>query len=185
MAHQSAARVYTLPPMRRELIITLADQERAVTVEPQPEGRWRVVMDGREHLVDARRVRAGTWSLLVEGRSYVVDLDQGKRGMAVLAGDAEAVVSIEDGWRRRLARAVGRNDAGAAQGEVIRAPIAGKVIGIQVSPGDVVEAGQSVGVLEAMKMESEIKSERGGTVETIHVQAGQSVDTNDPLVTLS
>lgn len=171
--------------MRRELIITLADQERTVTVEPQAEGRWRVVVDGREHLVDARQVRAGTWSLLVEGCSYVVDLDQGKRGTGVLVGGAEGMIAVDDARRRRLARAVGRSDASAARGEVIRAPIAGKVVGIAVSPGDVVEVGQSVGVLEAMKMENEIKSERGGTVQSIHVQAGQSVDTGDILVTLA
>lgn len=179
-----ALRVY-FAAMRRELVITHEDQERAIAIEPRAEGRWRVVVDGQEHLVDARRVRPGTWSLLVEGRSFVVDLDDRKLGTAILIGEVEAVVTVEDARRKRLAQRMARPDAIAGTGERLQAPIAGKVVKILVAPGDQVEAGHSVAVLEAMKMENEIKAERGGTVTDIHVQAGQSVDTGDLLITLT
>lgn len=169
--------------MRHELIITIDGREHAVTVDPQPGGAWRVCLDGREHLVDARRVRPGTWSLLIAGRSYVVDLDERARGTAVLVGEHEAAVTVEDARRKRLAAAVSRGGT-ERRGEVVRAPIAGKVVKVLVAPGDQVEADQSVAVLEAMKMENEIKSESGGTVETIHVEAGQSVEAQDELLTL-
>jgi biotin carboxyl carrier protein len=58
------------------------------------------------------------------------------------------------------------------------------VVTILVAAGDAVEAGQGVAVLEAMKMENEIKADRGGTVAAIHAEAGQSVEANDQLVTL-
>jgi biotin carboxyl carrier protein len=170
--------------MQRELIITIDGRECVARVEPQTKGPWRVSIDGREHLVDARRVRSGTWSLLVAGRSFVVDLDERKLGTAVLIGNVDTVVEVEDARRKRLARSVAHGD-GAKRGEIVRAPIAGKVVKVLVAPGDQVAAGQSVVVLEAMKMENEIRSESGGTVASVHIESGQSVDTLDTLVTLT
>jgi len=176
--------VYTPRPMQRELIITIDGRECVARVEPQAKGPWRVSIDGREHLVDARRIRSGTWSLLVAGRSFVVDLDERKLGTAVLIGNVDTVVEVEDARRKRLARSVAQGE-GTKRGEIVRAPIAGKVVKVLVAPGDQVAAGQSVVVLEAMKMENEIRSESGGTVASVHIQSGQSVDTLDTLVTLT
>jgi biotin carboxyl carrier protein len=176
--------VYTPRSMRRELIITIDGRECVATVEPHAGGPWRVSLDGRELLVDARRVRPGTWSLLVEGRSYTVDLDQRKRGLGVLVGKVDTVVEVEDARRKRLAQTMAQGEP-SKRGETIRAPIAGKVVKVLVAPGDQVAANQSVVVLEAMKMENEIRSESGGTVASVQVAAGQSVDTHDTLVTLT
>jgi biotin carboxyl carrier protein len=170
--------------MQRELSITIDGRECVARVEPQAKGPWRVSIDGREHLVDARRVRPGTWSLLVGGRSFVVDLDERKLGTAVLIGNVDTMVEVEDARRKRLAQSVAQADGGK-RGEIVRAPIAGRVVKVLVAPGDQVAVGQSVVVLEAMKMENEIRSENGGTVGTVHVQAGQSVETQDTLVTLT
>lgn len=170
--------------MRRELIITIDGRESVAVVEPNASGPWRVSLEGREHLVDARRVRLGTWSLLVEGRSYLVDLDERKHGMGVLVGKVDTVVEVEDARRKRLAGTVAQGETGS-RGETVRAPIAGKVVKVLVAPGDQVAANQSVVVLEAMKMENEIRSESGGTVSAVNVTAGQSVETYDTLVTLA
>ncbi|HEX7704038.1 MAG TPA: biotin/lipoyl-containing protein, partial [Kofleriaceae bacterium] len=70
------------------------------------------------------------------------------------------------------------------RGEALRAPIAGKVVKVLVAVGDNVAPGTAVIVLEAMKMENELVSERGGTVKVVHKQAGQAVDTGDTLVEL-
>jgi biotin carboxyl carrier protein len=170
--------------MRRDLIVTAGDRDVEVAVESQEECRLRLTIDGRERLVEARRVRPGTWSILLDGRSYVVDFDDRKRGTVALAGGSETPLGVEDARRRRLALAARRDDVAAA-GERIDAPIAGKVVKILVEQGDGVAAGQGVCVLEAMKMENEIKADRGGTVVELHVSPGQSVDTGEPLVTLS
>jgi biotin carboxyl carrier protein len=172
--------------MKRELAISVAGRETEVVVEPEPQGgdgRWRIVIDGQERLVDARLVRPGTWSILVDGRSYVIDLDPRRSGTAVTVGLTEAVAQVEDARRRRLARAAPRGGV-ASRGEELRAPIAGKVVKLLCAEGDEVAAGQGVIVLEAMKMENELVAERGGKVEKIHKQAGQPVDTGDLLVTL-
>ena len=58
----------------------------------------------------------------------------------------------------------------------------GRVVDVRVAAGDVVEAGQPLVVLEAMKMQNEIQADRAGTVERVHVAAGQAVEGGDPLV---
>jgi acetyl-CoA carboxylase biotin carboxyl carrier protein len=67
---------------------------------------------------------------------------------------------------------------------VIRAHITGTVWKIEVKPGDVVEEGTVVAILESMKMEMPIESEDAGTVQTIHVTEGQPVNEGDPVATL-
>jgi pyruvate carboxylase subunit B len=170
--------------MKRELIATAGGREIEISVEPGDDGRWRIGIDGAVREVDARQIRPGTWSLVIDGRAYLVDLDRRKQGTALSSRLAEAVAVIEDARRKRLAKAAHREGL-ASTGEELRAPIAGKVVKLLVEPGATVTAGQGVIVLEAMKMENELVAERGGTVATIHKQAGQPVDTGDLLVTLT
>ena len=170
--------------MKRELIVTTEGHDRTVIVDgPAQDGRFRISIDGAEQLVDARALRSGTWSLVIAGRSYVVDLDRRRTGIAASVGDSEAMLQVEDALHKRLASAAGTRPA--QHGEVLRAPIAGKVVKLLVEVGATVAVGQGVIVLEAMKMENELVAERGGTVTAIHKQAGQSINTGDLLVTLS
>jgi biotin carboxyl carrier protein len=171
--------------MRRDISATVDGREVPVTAELAPDGRWRVSIDGRPaRLIDALEIRPGTWSLLCDGHSLVVDLDRRPQGPALLYAGEEARLDLVDARRRRLAQAVGQGARGAPSGEIVIAPIAGKVVKLLVAPGDEVAAGQGVAVLEAMKMENEIKADRGGVVETVHVRPGQSVETQEPLFTL-
>jgi glutaconyl-CoA/methylmalonyl-CoA decarboxylase subunit gamma len=171
--------------MRRELIVNADGHERSVVVEgPSADGTLRVSIDGTVRDVDARAVRPGTWSIVLDGKQYLVDLDKRRTGIAASVGASEAMLTVEDALHRRLARAAQpRGDK--ARGETLRAPIAGKVVKVLVAVGDSVAAHAPVIVLEAMKMENELVSERGGTVTAVHKQAGQSVDTGDVLVELS
>ena len=178
--------------MKRELIVTAfgaptdgGANERTVAVEgPLADGRFRITIDGQAHEVDARAIRPGTWSIMLDGRSFLVDLDKRRAGVAASVGPNEAMLVVEDALHRRLA-AASRPRGDKARGESLRAPIAGKVVKVLVAVGDMVPAHTPVIVLEAMKMENEIVSERGGTVSAIHKQSGQAVDTNDLLVELT
>jgi biotin carboxyl carrier protein len=167
--------------VKRELIVTADGRDRTVIVDgPGQDGRFRISVDGVEQVVDARALRPGTWSLIIAGKSYVVDLDHRRTGISASVGDSCAVLHVEDALHKRLASAAGTRPA--ARGEVLRAPIAGKVVKVLVAVGDHVAAGTAVIVLEAMKMENELAAERGGTVSAIHKAAGQAVDTGDLLV---
>jgi len=170
--------------MKRELIVTADGRDRTVVVEgPLPDGRFRITLDGTTREVDARAVRPGTWSLVLDGQSFIVDLDKRRAGIAASVGASEAMLQVEDALHRRLASAA--SPRSAARGESIRAPIAGKVVKVLVAAGDTVAPGAPVIVLEAMKMENELVSERGGTVSVVAKQAGQAVDTGDLLVELT
>ncbi|MEM9492860.1 MAG: acetyl-CoA carboxylase biotin carboxyl carrier protein subunit [Myxococcota bacterium] len=166
--------------MRRETIATLGAEEISVAVESLDDGLWQVHLGESSRAVDAREIRPGLWSLICEGRSYLIDLDRRKHATAVLVGTVEAELQLHDARQRQLAQAVSSRAGGGD--EVVRAPIAGKVVKVAVAPGDAVRPGDRVVVLEAMKMENELKAERGGTVVSVHTEAGQSVDTGDRLV---
>lgn len=71
-----------------------------------------------------------------------------------------------------------------AMAKIVRAHITGTVWKIEVKVGDQVTEGQTVAILESMKMEMPVEAEEGGTVTAIHVQEGQAVTEGDPLVTL-
>jgi len=170
--------------MKRELIVTADGHERTVVVEgPLADGRFRVAIDGAVCEVDAKLVRPGTWSILLDGRNFLVDLDRRRTGIAASVGAGEVTLQVEDALHRRLAAAAQPRDK--PRGEALRAPIAGKVVKVLVAVGDNVAPHAPVIVLEAMKMENELVSERGGTVAAVHKQAGQAVDTGDLLVELT
>ena len=80
--------------------------------------------------------------------------------------------------------AAGGGAAEGAAGEIVKAPMPGVVVGIAVAVGDEVEAGQGVVTLEAMKMENELKSASGGTVQEIRVEVGQGVSQGESLVVI-
>lgn len=171
--------------MARELIATAGKDERNLVVERLEDGRFSVTIEGTERIVDSVEVSEGTWSLIVDGRSFVVHLDPGKRQNKLTTEGVATAIVVEDAKRKRLAEKVVGRAAAQVAGEVVRAPIAGKMVKLLVAVGDEVAAGTGVCVLEAMKMENEIMAERGGTVEAIHVAAEQPVESGDKLVTLS
>ena len=168
--------------MKKELLVSGAGRDAAISIERGPDGGWLVVVDGQARAVDARMLRPGTWSLILDGQSYLVDLDRRRNGVAASVGLAEVVLTVEDAQLRRLRQATQRGPA--PRGEEVRAPIAGKVVKWLCAVGDEVAVGQAIAVLEAMKMENEIVAERGGTVRDVLRQVGQSVETGELLAVL-
>lgn len=75
--------------------------------------------------------------------------------------------------------------APAGAGEAVAAPMPGTILKVNVTAGQVVKAGETLCVLEAMKMENEIKAPRDGSVSTVAVSKGSSVNTGDALVYLA
>lgn len=140
-----------------------------------------VVFEGTTSRVDAR-LQDGRLSLLIEGESHTCD---------VLPGDGNARVSlrghqIEVGLldERRFLR-LSRSATPADTGAEVRSPMAGRVVKLLVEPGQAVHPGQGLVIVEAMKMENEIKATRHAQVASISVKAGQSVDPGLLLVSLA
>jgi biotin carboxyl carrier protein len=137
---------------------------------------FAVTVDGRTRQVDAARIDAHTLSLLVDtvwSKEVSIAADPVGGQLAVHVGATPVTVTLNG--RRRW----GRKDegAGAVSGpQRLVAPMPGKVVRVLVKRGDLVTARQPVVVVEAMKMENELRASREGTVTEIHVREGMSVD---------
>lgn len=114
------------------------------------------------------------YTVEVEGKSYTVTVSEG--------GDITALAPVGGS-----APASGDNmaSAPASGGEPVPAPLGGNICKVMVKPGQKVEEGDTLLILEAMKMESEVSAPRAGTVTDIKVQAGDSVTAGDPLLSLA
>lgn len=155
-------------------------------------GAYRAVVDGREYVVDA--ARAGDhWSLLVGGRSYEVAFGSPSgdelpvhvngRGVAVRLNKP----APSGGRRHREKRGPGRFDdlADTRGGPLsITAPMPGRVVKILVAVGDVVAPRQGVAVVEAMKMENEVRTPRAGKVKEVRITEGALVEAKAVLVVI-
>ena len=154
-------------------------RERAVEVTPLGPGEYEVRIGDRVHRVDAYRHDYGTLSLLIDGRSHSANLDE--RGDRVHVRLSESVFPMEllDEKRLRLRRAAGRFTVEGKQ--TVTSPMPGKVVKILVAVGDPVQEGQGLMVVEAMKMENEMKAPKAGKIVELHVREGQTVEGNAKL----
>jgi biotin carboxyl carrier protein len=153
---------------------------RTIQVEVREEnGRYRVTLG--ERTVEADYVEAGSTcvSLLIGGVSHDVGVCRnGKAYGVVLGADAFEVV-FEDAVQG--APALPRAPTGAIR---VVAPMPGKIVRVQVALGDTVAAGQALLVMEAMKMENELRAPHGGSVQELPVRVGQTVETGALLILL-
>jgi len=163
-------------------IVTVEIRGVPHTVHVRQDGeRLVVALDGREQCVEAVQAETGRWSLLVgPGRtSHDVRVRHDREGVwtVFLEGNPISVIVREPGRRPRPAE-----DATASGPARIAAPMAGKVVRLLVGTGDPVSARQGVAVVEAMKMENELKAPRAGTVLDVFVREGTSVEAGAPLM---
>ncbi len=165
-------------------LATLHGHTERVVVDVQDLGDGRLVLtvDGQPHAVDARALDHGAVSLLLDGQVYDVEFDDvGEEVEVQVRGDTFRVdVADERALRLR---------AGAAtfqvEGKVtLTAPMPGKVVRLLVQQGAVVEEGQGLLVVEAMKMENELKSPKAGTVTEVWAREGATVEANAKLLTV-
>jgi biotin carboxyl carrier protein len=144
------------------------------------EGRFRVQIDGKTWDVDAAALPGGSLSLLTEGRSYDVVLQPGRDTTVVGLNGLHIALELVDEGRKRLKSARSRLSAQGPQ--TILAPMPGKVARVLVQAGEAVAEGQGLVVVEAMKMENELKSPKEGTVVEVAVREGQAVEGGAKLV---
>jgi biotin carboxyl carrier protein len=150
------------------------------TVELLRDGaRWQISLDGTATDADAIEIAPGIFSILLNGQSHEIRVAPNPDGsLTIQDGPNEFKAEIADprAWRGR------KHGAVEAEGrQKIVAPMPGKVIRLLVKAGDKVEAGQGLLVVEAMKMQNEIKSPKTGTVEKLLAKESQPVNAGDIL----
>jgi biotin carboxyl carrier protein len=156
---------------------------RVVEIATGPTGTT-VTVDGVPHRADLASIEGtGLHSLLLDDASYAF-ASRFEGATAVLAfHDREARVVVEDERAREARRVTAGSKKATGSGEV-KSVMPGVVKELRVAVGDVVAAKQPLVVLEAMKMENEIRADRAGKVLKVHVKAGQAVEKGAPLVTI-
>ena len=169
--------------------VEIGGRARHVVVRREGD-RFQVSIDGRRFDVDAVRIDAHVLSLIVEtggnaarSASFEVTVapDAASSQLIVRVGTMPVVVGLNG--RRRFGQRGPRADAGTGP-QRITAPMPGKIVRVLVRIGDAVAARQPLVVVEAMKMENELRAGRAGTIAELHAQEGQSVDAGALLVVI-
>jgi acetyl/propionyl-CoA carboxylase alpha subunit len=140
-------------------------------------GVMECVVDGQAMRVDVSVLEPGVMSLIVEGRQYRCILD----GDGVVIDGRRYGFEVEDPRSLRGRRGGG---AGAQGPRPVKAPMPGRVVRLLVEVGDEVAEGQGVVVIEAMKMQNELKASKAGRVGKIAVLVGDTVGSGDVLVVI-
>ena len=117
------------------------------------------------------------YTITVNGKSYEVSVEERGGASAPVTPVASAPVAP-------VAKAAPATSGSEGRVKVV-APMSGKILGIKVSPNQAVKKGEVVAVLEAMKMENDIVALEDGTIASINVNVGDSVETNQTLVTIN
>ena len=130
--------------------------------EPAPDGESAAIPVAASTAGDA-----GIYTVKVNGASYVVEVAEGGDVSAITPSAAAAPTAV------------------ASSGEPLAAPLAGNIFSVNVSPGETVVAGDVVIILEAMKMETEVRASRDGTVSSVDVKVGDTVAVGDSLISIS
>jgi biotin carboxyl carrier protein len=152
--------------------VRISGKTRTIELQRNSE-RWQISLDGTALDADAVEIAPNVFSILLNGESFEVRIaptSEGKLTLQTRHQDFTAEVVDPRAWRDR------RHGAVEAEGrQQIVAPMPGKVVRLLVKAGDKVEAGQGLLVVEAMKMQNEVRSPKTGIVERLLAKEGQPV----------
>ena len=148
--------------------------------------KWQVVVDGRAFEIDSQQldgvlqVEPGVYSVLLEGASYEIRIQPSPEGLPASVAGRRFAAEVRD---PRDASRSSRAAIGSGR-QNVTAPMPGKVVRVLVGTGDLVETSQGLVVVEAMKMQNELKANRPGRVMEIRAREGETVGAGDTLVVL-
>jgi biotin carboxyl carrier protein len=141
-------------------------------------GGWQCRLDGQPIHVDAVITRRDVLSLLVDGHAYEIKREQTATDLHMWVGRSRFAVELRDPRSLRSRQKAAGDEKGPRK---ILAPMPGRIVRLLVAENSEVEAGQGIVVVEAMKMQNEIKSPKKGTVKKILATAGAAVNPGDVL----
>jgi biotin carboxyl carrier protein len=149
--------------------LSLNGTAHEVSVEEGIEGLI-VTIDGERMHADLKRISDPVYSLLLEGLSFEIVVQERPDECEVVIGNRSYTVET---------LRPGQAAAGAAASEVqVKAPMTGRVVEVPVQAGESVAAGQTIAIIESMKMNNEIRSPRDGTVRDVRIKPGERVERN-------
>jgi biotin carboxyl carrier protein len=155
----------------------IADQEHELNVQIE-DGRVRAEIDGRVYDLELREPEPGCYLFFRDAEVHECRVTNAHEGFDVSLHEHNYAVTIVDPKRLRSGQDSDRHHHGLAE---ITAPMPGKVVRVQIEAGATVEKGSGIVVVEAMKMQNEMKSPRAGVVVSINVKPGDTVNAGDVL----
>lgn len=164
--------------MKRTLTIN-GTEDCIRILAPAPACRFQLG-DAPERDAQVATPAPGLYSVLMDGRSYDAFVEETPAGLVVWIDGSRFAIEVHDPrrWSRKTA-------GPSAEGvQTIVSPMPGKVVRVLVGPGDAVESGQGLVVVEAMKMQNEMKSTRAGKVLTVAAREGETVTAGQILATI-
>jgi biotin carboxyl carrier protein len=165
-----------------ELEINIDGRTAHVTELKRNGNMVTIQVDDEVYEIDALKVGEGIYSMIYKGKSYNIEMIENgspKHYTVNSFHNSYQVEVIDAQTRYRMNRSKG--DA-SDSGNIIVSPMPGKVVRIPVKVGESVEAGQTLIIVSAMKMESEFKARTAGTIKSIHAAESDTIDANKVLV---
>jgi biotin carboxyl carrier protein len=163
-----------------KLSLTINGRESAIEIlAPAPACRFQLD-DAPAREADVESPVPGVYTVLLDGHSYDAFVETTPNSLIVSIHGNRFEVEVRD--PRRLSRRSGA--AGGSGVQTLSSPMPGKVVRVLVATGDSVQAGQGILVVEAMKMQNELKAARGGTVLTVIAKEGATVAAGEALATI-
>src|ERR1700686_3688908 len=144
----------------------------------RPETGWQCFLNGHNVEIDAVLARHDVLSILIDGKAYEIKRECTAADMHLWVGSVRYLAELRDPRSLRSRRGAVADEKGPKK---LLAPMPGKVVRVLIGERHAVEAGQSILVVEAMKMQNEIKSPKKGTVQKIVAAEGTNVNAGDVL----
>lgn len=142
-----------------------------------------LLVNGEPRTVDFLSLGPALYSVVMDNQSYELVIEEREGDYEVMLRGHLYTGEVLDERAQLLASR--RGGLTAETGEIsIKSPMPGLIVAVAVNEGDAVKPGQTVVILESMKMQNELKAPREGTVQRISVQTGQSVEQGKLLVTI-
>jgi biotin carboxyl carrier protein len=160
--------------------VMVGGRERVVTLENKPDGSIQATVDGRAVQVESVGYATRECTIHVDGHVVDVTVEGSPPQLGVVGSGQRTYVKVESDRMRAANKAQGGGLS--AKERDVRSPMPGRVVKVLVTVGEEVAAGQAVAVVEAMKMENEVRAKKGGIVAKIPVKDGATVEGNAVLV---
>jgi len=148
---------------------------------PQQPDRWVCRLGEREIMVDAVQTGECALSLVIDGKSFEIRREKEGEIQQLVVRGKQYDVTLQDVRSLKSRRRIGSADAGPLR---LTASMPGKVVRVLAKEGDVLHAGMGIVVVEAMKMQNELRSPKDGTLKKILAREGMNVNAGDVLAIL-
>jgi biotin carboxyl carrier protein len=149
---------------------------------PRVERNFACTIDGYSVEADAIEIAPGIYSILISGLSFEARVERFGEDLRISIGGKQYAMRVSDPrkWRRN------QNAASASDHKQnVVAPMPGRVVRVLVSAGGTVNVGQGIVVVEAMKMQNEVRSPKTGTIERLLVKEGQPINAGETIAVIA